>query len=111
MADDQNSEARFAIVIPGGRIARLPLDVLESYVDPTARLCHPYPPPTPEGTEADDVVAHHLAADLATGTSDWHTDWEYGDCTFTDSTGFAQQILGWHRHPLGTEYTEIYDGR
>ncbi len=111
MADDDENETRFTIPIPGGRIARVPLEILERYVDETARACHAQALAAPPEPGEDDVVAHHLAPDLVTGTSDWHTDWEYGECTYTDGSGFAQQILGWHRHPLGTEYTELYEGR
>ncbi len=111
MNDDEKSQPRFTIVLPDGQVARVPLEVLEQHVDPAARACHGNGPPRPSEPEEDDVVAHHLAADPATGTSDWHTDYEYGDCTYTDSVGFAQQIQAWHRHPLGTEYTELYEGR
>lgn len=58
----------------------------------------------------DDVVAHSLSVDQATGMSEWHTDWELGECEYTDETGFPQRIQAWHRHPFGTEYSEIYDG-
>ncbi|MBW2453765.1 MAG: hypothetical protein JRI68_04615 [Deltaproteobacteria bacterium] len=105
MADQDQTETRFAIPIPGGRVARVPLQVLEQYVDSEARACHAH-----EAPEAD-VVAHHLATDAQIGVSDWHTDWEYGDCTYTDASGFATQIQGWHRHPLATEYTELYEGQ
>ena len=42
--------------------------------------------------------------------SDWHTDWEHGECDYTDESGFPQRIQAWHRHPFGTEYTELYEG-
>lgn len=58
----------------------------------------------------DDVVAHSLSMDATTGTSEWHTDWEFGECEYTDETGFPQRLQAWHRHPFGTEYSEIYDG-
>ena len=60
--------------------------------------------------DEDDVVAHSLAVDAATGMSEWHTDWEYGECEYTDESGFPQRIQAWHRHPFGTEYTELYEG-
>ena len=44
----------------------------------------------------------------ATGASVWHTEWELGQCDYTDESGFPQSAYAWHRHPLGTEYTEIY---
>lgn len=61
-------------------------------------------------SDEGDVVAHSLSVDPATGTSDWHTDWEFGECDYTDETGFPQAIQAWHRHPFGTEYTELYEG-
>ena len=61
-------------------------------------------------TSDDDVSAHSLSVDAATGMSDWHTDWEYGECEYTDESGFPQRIQAWHRHPFGTEYTELYEG-
>jgi len=112
MADEDKTEPRFAIPLPDGRVARVPLEVLAQHVDPVARACHAHLPPEPDhGHDEDDVVAHHLATDAQIGINDWHTDWEYGECTYTDSSGFATQIQGWHRHPLGTEYTELYEGQ
>jgi len=58
----------------------------------------------------DDVTAHSMSVDPTTGTSEWHTDWELGQCDFTDETGFPQAAYAWHRHPFGTEYTEIFEG-
>jgi hypothetical protein len=58
----------------------------------------------------DDVTAHSMSVDPTTGTSEWHTDWELGQCEFTDDTGFPQTAYAWHRHPFGTEYTEIFEG-
>ena len=62
------------------------------------------------GEADDDVTAHSLSVDPTTGTSEWHTDWELGQCDYTDETGFPQTAYAWHRHPFGTEYTEIYTG-
>ncbi len=64
------------------------------------------------GVEApdDDVTAHSMSVDPATGTSEWHTDWEFGECDYTDESGFPQRTQAWHRHPFGTEYTELYEG-
>ncbi len=112
MADQDQTETRFTIPIPGGRVARVPLNVLEQYVDAEARACHGQSPQGPDRShDEDDVVAHHLATDAQIGVSDWHTDWEYGECTYTDTSGYATQIQGWHRHPLATEYTELYEGQ
>ncbi len=96
-----NNEAFFSIPLPGGRVARVPLETLERHVDPNARIAH--------GTEADDdVTAHSMSVDPTTGASVWHTDWELGQCDYTDESGFTQSAYAWHRHPLGNEYTEIY---
>lgn len=62
-----------------------------------------------EGSD-DDVIAHSLSVDPSTGTSEWHTDWEYGECEYTDESGFPQRLQAWHRHPFGTEYSELYEG-
>ena len=58
----------------------------------------------------DDVTAHSMSVDPATGVSEWHTDWEFGECDYTDESGFPQRAQAWHRHPFGTEYTEIFEG-
>ena len=139
------SKELFRIPLPGGRVARVPLGVLEQYVDPAVRACHGAEAPRPAGPEgthptttirtedgmitiniyssrgevrveqhepgaADDVTAHHLAVDPTTGTSDFHTDWELGQCEYTDENGMPQAAYLWHRHPFGTEYTEIFEG-
>ncbi len=145
MAQNDDEKPRFNIPMPGGGVARLPLEVLEQYRDDEAQTGHASPPSDnameaspndstrAESTDggltiniyagggqvrieqhhepaADDVVAHHLAVDAATGTSEWHTDWEYGECEYTDEMGFPQRIQAWHRHPFGTEYTELFEG-
>lgn len=100
--DEKPREDRFIIPLPGGRVARVPLSVLEQYVDSSAQVCHTPAPPD------DDVTAHGMSVDAVTGTSVWHTDWEIGYADYTDDAGFHQTSYVWHRHPLGTEYTEIY---
>ncbi|MCA9622670.1 MAG: hypothetical protein KC731_26805 [Myxococcales bacterium] len=132
----------FKIPLPGGHVARIPLDVLRQYIDGEAKAAHTAPAPgaaspstgavsvqagehhihihihvdgatpavAPTGDEDDDVVAHSLSVDPTTGTSEWHTDYEQGECEYTDASGFPQRIIAWHRHPFGTEYTEIYEG-
>jgi hypothetical protein len=97
---DEPSE-RFLIPLPGGRVARVPLVELERWVDPAARAAHTH-------AADDDVTAHSMSIDPATGASVWHTDWELGHCDYTDEGGFPQTAYAWHRHPLGTEYTELY---
>jgi hypothetical protein len=92
----------FLLPLPGGRVARVPIAVLEEYADPNAKLQH-----GPE-EHVDDVVAHSMTIDAATGASVWHTEWELGQCDYTDESGFPRNAYAWHRHPLGTEYTEIY---
>lgn len=93
---------RFIVPLPGGRVARVPLAILEQYVDPAAHSAHV------AEQAVDDVTAHSASIDPATGASVWHTDWELGQCDYTDDTGFHQSAYVWHRHPLATEYTEIY---
>lgn len=99
---ETSRDDKFLILLPGGRVARVPCSVLEGYADPKAKLQH-----GPE-EHADDVVAHSMTIDAATGASVWHTEWELGQCDYTDESGFPRSAYAWHRHPLGTEYTEIY---
>ncbi|MDC3960763.1 hypothetical protein [Polyangium jinanense] len=99
---DTHKDLVFLIPLPGGRVARVPIDVLEQYVDPSARLSHGGEP------EEEDVTAHSMSVDPRTGASIWHTEWELGQCDYTDENGFPQSAYAWHRHPLGNEYTEIY---
>ena len=94
--------AEFIIPRPGGRVARVPLDVLEQYVAANARSAHI------DEASSDAVEAHSMSIDAATGTSAWHLEWELGHCVYTDEAGFPQTSYVWHRHPLGTEYAEIY---
>jgi hypothetical protein len=103
MADTRDDEF-FLIWMPGNRVARVPRSVLERYVDPDAHAGH-HPEATGDG---DDVAAHSVSIDATTGASVWHTEWELGPCDYTDESGFPQNAYVWHRHPLGTEYTEIY---
>lgn len=146
-SDNLDQPVCFTIPLPGGRVARIPQDVVEKYVEAEASAAHgpattaPGATPAPGGQPKtttlragesmitiniyagqgevsieqhddgdDDVVAHSLSVDQATGMSEWHTDWELGECEYTDETGFPQRIQAWHRHPFGTEYSEIYDG-
>lgn len=99
---DSSKEDVFLVPLPGGRVARVPVSLLESLVDPVAKVAH-----GPDGG-SEDVSMHSASIDPMTGASVWHTEWELGQCDFTDETGFPQSAYVWHRHPLGTEYTEIY---
>lgn len=143
MQDD--TEIRFTIPMPGGKVARVPVSVLEKYIDAGAHPVHSGEAPTAtaatsaaetttirtgdgmitiniyaargevaiehkQGEADDDVTAHSLSVDQTTGTSSWHTEWELGQCEYTDESGFPRAAYAWHRHPFGTEYTEIYTG-
>ena len=92
----------FVVPLPGGRTAKVPLSVLESY------LAAGHAPAHDPSHRAEDVTAHSMAVDGTTGTNVWHTEWELGICEYTDENGYHQQAVAWHRHPLGTEYTEIF---
>jgi hypothetical protein len=96
---ETRTEDVFMIHLPGGRVARVPASALEPFIDPRAKVAHP-----PDG----DVTQHSASLDPATGASTWHTEWELGQCDFTDDAGNLTSAYVWHRHPLGTEYTEIY---
>ncbi|MFO0756110.1 MAG: hypothetical protein U0359_06445 [Byssovorax sp.] len=91
------------IPLPGGRVARVPLTALEPFVDTRAKLAH-----GADDGGGDDVSAHSMTIDPTTGASTWHTEWELGHCDYTDESGYPRAAYVWHRHPLGTEYTEIY---
>lgn len=93
----------FLVPLPGGRVARVPLEVLEKFAQGGVTLGH-----DPSASPVDDVTAHNMGTDLATGSSVWHTEWELGPCEYTDENGYHQTAFAWHRHPLGTEYTEIF---
>jgi hypothetical protein len=101
MADSSKVDA-FLVPLPGGRVARVPVALLEDHVDPAARASH-----GPD-SGSEDVMMHSASIDPTTGASVWHTEWELGQCDYTDESGFPQSAYVWHRHPLGTEYTEIY---
>ncbi len=98
----QKQAALFVIPLPGGRVAKVPLSVLEQHVATGVTLGHD------PAARHDDVTAHSMSVDQATGTSVWHTEWELGACEYTDEGGYHQTAFAWHRHPLGTEYTEIF---
>ena len=55
------------------------------------------------------MTAHSLSVNAQTGQSEWHIDYELGDCTVTDSQGLAQTLYAAHRHPYGTEYAELFE--
>jgi len=87
------------VMLPGGRVARVPLTVLESYFVDGLQPAHD--PALP------DVTAHDMIIDQATGTNVWHTDAIYGPCEYIDENGNHQSTIALHCHPFGTEYTEI----
>ena len=95
-------DPKFLIPLPGGRVARVPLSVLEQHVDAAVRAVH-----DPSGAEAGEVEAQEMSQDPNTGQAFWHTDWEMGACTYNDDSGFPRNGFCWHRHPLGNSYTEI----
>ncbi len=104
--NDTDQPPRFTIPMPGGRVARVPVAVLEQYIAEGARCTH-----ASDGEDDCAVSAHHLVTDAHTGSNEWHTDWELGECEYMDEAGFPQRKQCYHRHPFGTEYAEIYEGR
>jgi hypothetical protein len=94
-------DAKFVIPLPGGRVARVPLSVLERHLDPDAHPVHD------ASGGAGQVEAQEMSQDATTGQAFWHTDWEMGACTYNDDSGFPIAGYCWHRHPLGNSYTEI----
>jgi hypothetical protein len=103
---EPDAPPHFAIPLPGGRVARIPAALVEEHIVPSARCSH-----ADDGDDDALVTAHHLSVDAATGAHDWHTDWEFGECEYVDDAGFPQRRHAWHRHPFGTEYAELYEGR
>jgi len=101
-----HDEPHFAIPMPGGRTARVPASVLESYLSDGPRCAH-----ADSGDDDVAVSAHHLSVDATVGAHEWHTDWEFGECDYVDESGFPQRKHTWHRHPFGTEYSELYEAR
>ncbi|MCC6521036.1 MAG: hypothetical protein IT373_00100 [Polyangiaceae bacterium] len=97
-------EIVFTIPLSKGRVARVPLSVLEQYVVADAASVH-----APDEPSLDDVTAHNLTLSER-GTAEWHIAWELGQCTVTDASGFPREYYAWHRHPYGTEYAELYEG-
>ncbi|MFO0548101.1 MAG: hypothetical protein U0271_06920 [Polyangiaceae bacterium] len=87
------SAPRFTLLLPGNRVAKIPIEVVEQYIDP-------------RGTAVHDPNKVNLKHEDEEGQ--WHTDYEYGDCLCTTSNG-PKQMQTWHRHPLGTEYAEAYE--
>lgn len=106
MPDEPTLDPLFTIALPGGAVARVPLSLLRQHTDASARACHGAGSRSPKR----DVTAHSLEVDATTGVSDWHTEWELGECDYTDELGFTQTIIAWHKHPLGTEYAELFEG-
>ena len=103
MAND--NPALLTISLPDGRVARVPLAVLEQYVATDAHSVHAAEAPA----SRNDVSAHNLRLDES-GSSDWHIEWELGPCAVTDGAGYPRECYAWHRHPYATEYAELYEG-
>lgn len=101
---EKPGDDRFNIPLPGGRVARVPVNVLEQFIDPAAKLAHSLR----ASSEEEDVTAHGESIDPTTGASAFHTEWELGYCEYTDESGFPRTAYVWHRHPMGNSYTEIY---
>jgi hypothetical protein len=40
---------------------------------------------------------------------EWHIDWEEGMCAYEDGSDILIVDRKIHRHPFGTEYTEILE--
>ena len=97
----QHDTPRFVIPLPGGRVARIPLEVLERHAEADARCAHGV------ADASHEVEPQEMSVDAQSGQAVWHTDWEYGQCTYTDDSGFPRNDYCWHRHPLGNEYTEV----
>lgn len=95
--------AKIVIALPGGRFARVPVSVLEQYVEPSPRVAHG----KGDAPDIGEVEAQEMSTDKQTGQQYWHTDWELGPCTYNDDSGFPRTGYCWHRHPLGNSYTEI----
>lgn len=89
------------VPLPGGRVARIPLSVLESYQVEGLALAHD------PNAKHDDVTAHGMSIDPATGMNHWHTDPEMGQCEYVDENGYHHSEVALHYHPFGTEYTEV----
>lgn len=85
------------LVLPDGRVARIPTAVVEQYVDPKATAAHRVAPQ--EGT----VTMKHMTDDAV-----WHDDYEYGECYFDKGLGVTRAVA-WHRHPFGKDYCELYE--
>ncbi len=101
-SSNETAEPRFVIELPGDLVARVPLEVLRSYSDPLAPA---------HASESQDVTAHGLSNADPMGGTDYHTDWEQGECIYDDGGGAGpQRVYAWHRHPFGTEYAEIFEG-
>jgi hypothetical protein len=106
VTDNKSQEARFTIPMPGGKVARVPVSILEQFLVEDARCFH-----ASAGEDDGAVSAHHMSTDANTGSNDWHTEWEFGECEYVDEAGFPQRKQCYHRHPFGTEYAELYEGR
>lgn len=47
--------------------------------------------------------------ELDSNNKEWHLEWEEGPCHFIDDNGEQKyHDKAWHKHPLGTEYAELF---
>lgn len=96
----------------GKGAVRMPLALVESFIDAEARPGHGM---TAKGNRGGGRSKGLSASPIGgPGGADWgdseasfHADYEYGECEYTDESGFVTQAEQWHNHPHSTEYTEI----
>ncbi len=96
----------------GKGAVRLPLALIESFIDAEARPGHGRTAKLKRGAaRSKGLSASPIdgpgGSEWENGEANFHTDYEYGECEYTDESGFVTQAEQWHNHPHGTEYTEI----
>ncbi|MFP6683187.1 MAG: hypothetical protein VB934_00670 [Polyangiaceae bacterium] len=96
----------------GKGAVRLPLALVESFIDAEARPGHGKTAKRKRGAGRSKGLSAsgrggESGSEWENGEATFHTDYEYGECEYTDESGFVTQAEQWHNHPHGTEYTEI----
>lgn len=91
---DGPERPRFTLVLPGNRVAKIPVSVIEQYIDAHATAVH--------GMEGTANLKHQDES------AEWHNDYEYGECFYDKGLGVTRAVT-WHRHPFGSEYAELYE--